>query len=471
MDISPPPTKPPRGVKSPRETSGFLMHVIRTLSTSESNEQREREKAKLEREYKKSDQQLNELVSLHKQDLTQIMQLFGKVSLAIMSTRDKLHGMKETLVACKMLLSCRRDELKKLWLEGVEHKHTLKLLEEIEQLKEVPITLSAHLNSKEYMKATQLLASSLNIGNGALEGVEALLEVKNELHYKKEKLYQQLLREISHIVFVEPTNELNHFVRENGSIRGKSNWCKKILEMSEKQYKRHNDSGEINHEDELAVLVECLVLLNKLPEAAESIKGNMQAEILGVNYRVAKVTVMNSIEGVHPLLDLLETLTEQLRKVTARFAALINCFQLSAKSHNINSVLFKPSDIWNSIQEVLQLLLTEYLDIQNSTNESQQTATYPEPIEDISSYFARRRIPRTRQTQLFKFEYSLHFITQMKEQPSSNLSLTSFSEIKKKDKVLVCSPDPMNITIIFTSLQKFIEEIEQAVGTEAGSVN
>lgn len=46
-------------------------------------------------------------------------------------TRDKLRGMKEILIACKTLLSCRREELKKLWLEGVEHKHILKLLEEM----------------------------------------------------------------------------------------------------------------------------------------------------------------------------------------------------------------------------------------------------------------------------------------------------------------------------------------------------
>ncbi|XP_008477028.1 exocyst complex component 4-like [Diaphorina citri] len=71
---SPPPTKPPRGVKPPKETSGLLMSVIRTLSASESNEQRDRERAKLEKEYKKSDKQIEEYVSLHHEDLTQIMQ-------------------------------------------------------------------------------------------------------------------------------------------------------------------------------------------------------------------------------------------------------------------------------------------------------------------------------------------------------------------------------------------------------------
>lgn len=55
--------------------SGLLMSVIRALSASETNEQREVEKAKLEKEYKRSDQKLDELVSLHEHDLTQVMQV------------------------------------------------------------------------------------------------------------------------------------------------------------------------------------------------------------------------------------------------------------------------------------------------------------------------------------------------------------------------------------------------------------
>jgi hypothetical protein len=51
------------------------MSVIRTLSASESNEQRDREKAKLEKEFKRSDQKLDELISLRDQDLTQVMQV------------------------------------------------------------------------------------------------------------------------------------------------------------------------------------------------------------------------------------------------------------------------------------------------------------------------------------------------------------------------------------------------------------
>lgn len=54
--------------------------MIRALSASETNEQREIEKAKLEKEYKRSDQRLEELVSLHDQDLMEVMQVNINIS-------------------------------------------------------------------------------------------------------------------------------------------------------------------------------------------------------------------------------------------------------------------------------------------------------------------------------------------------------------------------------------------------------
>lgn len=57
------------------------MSLIRTLSTySDTDEQRDKEKGKLEKDYKKSNRKLEELVSLHDNELTQVMQLFVKVS-------------------------------------------------------------------------------------------------------------------------------------------------------------------------------------------------------------------------------------------------------------------------------------------------------------------------------------------------------------------------------------------------------
>lgn len=49
------------------------MTVIRTLSNSDSNEQREQVRMKLEKDYRESNQLLQDLVSTHHDDLTQVM--------------------------------------------------------------------------------------------------------------------------------------------------------------------------------------------------------------------------------------------------------------------------------------------------------------------------------------------------------------------------------------------------------------
>lgn len=52
-----------------------------------------------------------------------------------------------------------------------------------------------------------------------------------------------------------------------------------------------------------------------------------------------------------------------------------------------------------------------------------------------------------------------------------NTSETTTGTKSNKDKVLVCPPDPNNITLIFVPLMLFIDEIEQAIGTKPGTVS
>jgi len=56
------------------------MSVIHALSASKSDEQREKEKLKLERDYEKSNKKIDELVNSHYNQLVQVMQAFAKVS-------------------------------------------------------------------------------------------------------------------------------------------------------------------------------------------------------------------------------------------------------------------------------------------------------------------------------------------------------------------------------------------------------
>lgn len=111
--------------------SGLLVAVIKTLDASETNEERQQEKLKIEKEFKKTDGRLNDLVAKHDGDLTQVMQLFGQVSTMITTSRTKIHTVKENLIACKQLLRCRREEIQKLYKDAMQQKYTLEMLEQM----------------------------------------------------------------------------------------------------------------------------------------------------------------------------------------------------------------------------------------------------------------------------------------------------------------------------------------------------
>lgn len=111
--------------------SGLLVTVIKTLDSSDSLEERQREKLKIEKEFKKMDVKLNELVSQHDGDLAQVMQLFGQVSGKISASRAQIHQVKSSLVECKKLLRCRRDELQKLWSDAMQQKFVAEMLEQM----------------------------------------------------------------------------------------------------------------------------------------------------------------------------------------------------------------------------------------------------------------------------------------------------------------------------------------------------
>lgn len=547
----PPPTKPPRSVKHPKESSGLLMSVIRTLSASESNEQRDREKAKLEKEYKRSDQRLDELISFHHNDLTQVMQVFAKLSASVTASREKILGVKENLLACKQLLHCRRDELKKLWLEGVEHKHVLQLLEEIEQLREVPSQLAIYMAKKQYLSATKLLVKALTLGDGSLEKVEALRELRGELQAKKQLLHIKLLEELSQLLYVESTQEVLALRRQGSgrdmnasaspfqraselrsSARGKAR--RNLLEISPFPGASAGRVGlspkgsmpgddfdlsedfdttnlQLNPEHFMAVLIECLAVLGKIPEAVESLKVQMQSELLGVVSRTTRALLdgvvlqapmtgpsatsllpvavlpngavtpsqisngdvkqksIGSNQSNHPLPELLYTLLDQFRRIAESHNFVLRRLSHTCEKYILKNIrLYEISDIWSMVQAVMQLVLNDYLDIQNTAADNQQaTASFSEPSNDISFYFSRRKIQRPKKMPLFKFEHSLSISNGTMLADSADFKMHSDGRLQR-DKLLICPSDPHNITLIFIPITKFIEEIELATNCKIG---
>ncbi|KAF5304349.1 hypothetical protein FQA39_LY09728 [Lamprigera yunnana] len=492
-----PPIKPPRGIKPVKETSGLLMSVIRTLSASETNEQRDREKAKLENEYKQSDRKLDELVSKHEKNLTQVMQVFGLLSQQITESREKISVVKVNLKACKTLLHCHRDELKKLWLEGLEYKYMLQLLEEVEKIMEVPNQLTHHLARKQYLHATQLLVKAVSLGKGSLEGIEGLKELSQELESKKEQLHIELVNELRQHLYVK-TSQQALVLRRQGS--GKEGLFSSPLQRSmelrvsarQRSVVRRNlmeskatvgsevdgfvieedlelEDAEVDSSKFMAIVIKCLVLLDKLPFAIDKIKVEMQSELLSI---IQRTTIyINDYSGIqmtneskqtkqNALLELVLTLFEQFKEVAQAHSNLLKHLERATEAHQINDKLYDINVFWSQVQAVLQLLLNDYLDIQNITNESQLAENFSNP-NDISSYFSRRK-QQIKKKSVFKFEGSLSALTM-------NSNSKDVSGLRNnREKIVVCAPDPNNITYIFIPLMRFIEEVEQILELKQG---
>lgn len=488
MDLSPP-TKPPRGVKPAKETSGLLMSVIRTLSASETNEQRDREKAKLENDYKVCDQKLDELVSKHENDLTKVMHLFGSISQIVLLNREKIKKVKESLQDCKRKLGCRRDELKNLWLEGLEYKHMLQLIEEVEKMNKVPNSLSIYMARKQYLHATNLLVEAVNLGKGTLEGVESLKELGQELEQKKEQLHVQLLSELKQHLYIKPSQHILALRRQNSaqdgffvssplqrsielrrSGRKKSSISKNLFNDTSSSENKSIFGDNFNVEEKLdvsnpeenrgnfvAILVKSLCLLEKLPYAVKEVVQEMQLSLTQIIERTTNnIKNLVDISDQRLLLkELVQILFEQYKEIADSHYVFMTCVEQAKKAHKLEINTYDTFYFWTQVQIVLQSFLSEYLDIQSMSSDMQLNDI--NKVSDISSYFSRRKQP-TKKNVLFKFEGS-----------SSALSLSSTLKFVQKNKVLICPPHPNNILVLYIPFVCFLDELDQSVNIKKQS--
>ncbi|XP_065289302.1 exocyst complex component 4 isoform X2 [Dermacentor albipictus] len=523
------PVRPPRTFKTTKDSNGLLISVIRSLSASQNSADRDREKAKLEKDFKRSDQKLDDLVAQNKEDLTRAMQDFSKISSRISASRSKVQCIKEKLTTCKTLLHCKRDELKKLWLEAVEHKHVLQLLEEIESLVEVPDKIDAYLSKKQYLHATQLLVSSVNLVEGSLEGVEALKDVKGKLIFKKERMYEDLVDELHRHLYLRRTTEaLQKFRRQSsdrkvqfGSIAQSRSALLELVPLvpgqnTSPQELRNSstatlssapssitagdtetssllkleESGQVGEAPHLApkytaILVRCLALLNRIPDTVELIKERCQTELLAMVRRTTQVLLDTSngsaqtASALQPrlLLDLLDLLFEQFHTVaTGHECVLTNMHAMVDTQGPDNGIpMYSLADVWARIQAVMEYVVGKYLDIHN-TGSAQQV---PPPVftdmtatNDIASYFTRRRNVKQKKFALFRFDCSSHAIsmnTYLKEKKEEMKDKCDYVEVADSHQQLVCVPTSKNITYIFKPLMNFITDIEAALKLEDGN--
>ncbi|XP_043651585.1 exocyst complex component 4 isoform X2 [Drosophila teissieri] len=521
---APPPTKPPRGVKYGKDESagcGFLVNVIKSLGFSETTEERQKEKQKIEAEFKRSDLRLNELVSRHDQQLTQVLPLFSQVSSEVTASRERIHTVKENLGVCKRLLQCRRDELRKMWTDAVQHKYVLEMLEQIQELRKVPQRVVGYTSKRQYLHASKALIDALTTLNGPLQAVEGLSDLRTDLQTRRQQLYLRLHEELVTQVYTNSANEaLSSFERTNSSrlnssftrgikarrstdrIEANARVRKALAEMAQRF---DLDKAEVIEDADLiypelsmsyfvAIIVESFGMLHKVPDSLETLRVQIQTELLNV---VRHTTHLLSVNGAtadtNPLLTLLEVIFKQFKSIAKTHSLLLkNYLSVGQKYSVVGPQPYDLTDFWAQAQSVLQLLLTDYLDIQNAASDESAQTGFSEPTSNINSYFLRRKVPSTKGS-MFKFDKSSHVGTSSNSDSSKehrrNASDVSVDdnlaaqlggsgkgstcgifrhEKKQREKILICTPDQNIITKVYLPLMGYIKEIENFMKCKPG---
>nr|XP_010598749.1 exocyst complex component 4 isoform X1 [Loxodonta africana] len=383
-------------VSKSKDPSGLLISVIRTLSASDDVEDRENEKGRLEEAYEKCDRDLDELIVQHYTELTTAIRTYQSITERITNSRNKIKQVKENLLSCKMLLHCKRDELRKLWIEGIEHKHVLNLLDEIENIKQVPQKLEQCMASKHYLSATDMLVSAVESLEGPLLQVEGLSDLRLELHSKKMNLHLVLIDELHRHLYIKSTGRVVQRNKDKGRMSSLVKdaspgplidvtnlpTSRKFLDTSQYSTSGSSSVREINLQEIkedleldpeenstlfMGILIKGLSKLKKIPETVKAIKERLEQELK----QIVKRSTTQVADGGYQrgenltgenqprlLLELLELLFDKFNAVAAAHSVVLGYLQQTvgpSLTQQEEIKLYDMADVWVKIQDVLQI--------------------------------------------------------------------------------------------------------------------
>uniref|UniRef100_U3KBG5 Exocyst complex component Sec8 n=1 Tax=Ficedula albicollis TaxID=59894 RepID=U3KBG5_FICAL len=463
-----------------KDPSGLLISVIRTLSSSDDVEDRENEKGRLEEAYEKCDRELDELIVQHYTELTTAIRTYQSITERITNSRNKIRQVRASPRGFCVLAAPQAG-------------------------------LQLHISS-----LPGCFLFSVDSLEGPLLQVEGLSDLRLELHSKKMNLHLVLIDELHRHLYIKSTNRVGQRGKDRARLGSlvkdaspvplmdvtNLSTPRKFLEtsqfstpgsssMRDSSLLEMKEDTDLDPEENSAVfmgiLIKGLAKLRKIPETVKAIQDRLEQELKQIVKRSTTQVAdsgyqrgENTSQENQPrlLLELLELLFDKFNAVAAAHSVVLGHLQQTVASpcsqHEGDIKLYDMVDVWVKIQDVLQMLLTEYLDMKNTRTASEPSAqlSYASSGREFAAFFAKKK-PQRPKNPLFKFESSSHAISMsayLREQRRELYSRSGELQGGPDDNLIegggskfVCKPGARNITIIFHPLLRFIQEIEFAM--------
>ncbi|GFT02960.1 exocyst complex component 4 [Nephila pilipes] len=467
-------------------SSEALPNLISELMSSKCDEDRLRTRARFEQYSEILDAKLNHLVKIKSGKLSQVLESTGKTIEIISTSKEKCRSMKERLISCKEMLQCKRDDLRRLWLESLQHKYVHQILDEIGKLRKIPHSVNDNLTHKKYLHATEILVLSITMLEGELSGTEGLKDLRCELHRLLDKLYSIFLEELNQELFMSTFHTVFQGMHD---ISFEEVTYEKVFSCPNVKNSTKSINFNIAY---VTTLLECMSLMGKIPETLEILKEECQNEFMKIVQKLSKymydivqkstdtpVLELPNKQGQLFLIDLLETIIGHFRQISINSKIFLHILGKSSFSSVLGDSCYQMTDVYSNIQATIEYFVTSYLEIQPVTTLPLQNISVfsnSQNVSDLSAFFLPRTYADSRSHMLFKFRNSSQgLIGNRKKRTYDNLRDTELQlqsgdgNRNSKKLTLVCKPSLRNITHIFDPLKSFVAEIESALNIEPGT--
>lgn len=281
----------------------LALQLLDTSSVGRAHEYRNFQKT-----HKYLQESLRNIVNEHHQGFNSSIGTFHKIQGSIQSSQKRVRALKESLVASKMNLCQSDPELRKLSKTSQAYDQLLGLLDELEELRQVPDQLEARISEKRFLTAVDVLQNALRkLRKPELDDIGALSELRSYLANQETALMDILVEELhEHLYLKSPycQERWQNLAKNQGSTH--DTWGDSTTIASFHQLLDNIDFEQAVTEDParnpeadtfyfIGLLVEALNKLGRLQSAVDTLKQRLPVEL----FTIVNETI-NEVDQRHP---------------------------------------------------------------------------------------------------------------------------------------------------------------------------
>lgn len=346
-----------------QSTTFILMKIIRDLNYNTNTEAREHQRRFVNERFQRSNTNIDRCIKSSSTDLTELITNFSDIYTSIVKSKGHVQEVRERLRECKNLLLLKRQEIRHLWSETSKENALVKIYQNIDELKHVPIRFQFYVNKHLYLHASLLLIKARE--HQELRLINALADIDVQLKEERSNFEDKLRTELINQLFDKPCRDIlgNKNLSSSNSLSNKNdhNYLSRIREnrLLRKQLDQDFESGkllfeshsiaivpdkyiliDISHQSPeyfLEVLVQSLSLLSRLTKTLDDLQKQLHEQFHRIVLRTTQhiidnnfVLQSNNMPTNNPdcLRDLLETCYEQFKIVVKNIEFLLNIVKL-----------------------------------------------------------------------------------------------------------------------------------------------